>query len=377
MSPDIALTEGERRILDLLIEHDFTGDGCCPSQERLAALSFYTRQHVNRCIKGLERKGMVEIAKARRPGCKWSHNVYRTRHWNPHKRSDLLNRWRQIERARNARCDTERTAGPSRAHTSALIPLRKRVVGVPTSVVAGASNCARCGSEIRGSHMEQRECTRCRELETHLRQAQDKLAEREHELQGRELQLLRAGRVEVALRNQLKAGADENGELNAETQLVRAVLSHWREVCKGGSKRVGISLDGDRAKVVRRALRSLTTGDLEARGQRCLDAVSGLALRPYVGPRGRVATDSNGATRRDDVRYALMDEQHIEEHAAYWARAQGSDVRRKFEAWQGIALVAERHFELWRLAAREETLRRLEAEQDRSSTLFGVEGVAA
>lgn len=218
--------------------------------------------------------------------------------------------------------------------------------------------------------MEQRACSRCRDLETHLRQAQDKLTEREQELAGRELQLLRAGKVEVALRNQLKAGADENGELNAETQLVKAILLHWREVCKGGSKRVGISLDGDRAKIVRKALRSLTAGNLEVRGQRCLDAVSGLALRPYVGPRGRVATDSSGATRRDDIRYALMDEQHIEEHAGYWGRAQGSDVRRKFEAWQGIALVAERHFELWRQAAREEVRARLEQELAASGVLF-------
>lgn len=222
--------------------------------------------------------------------------------------------------------------------------------------------------------MEQRECSRCRDLETHLKNANADLADLGEQLAGRELQLRRAGQVEVALRNQLKAGADENGELTAETQMVRAILSHWRDVCKSGSKRVAISLDGDRAKVVKRALRTLTVGDLEQRGQICMDAVSGLALRPYVGPKGRVA---HGGTRRDDIRYALMDEQHIEEHRGYWLRAKGSEVQRKREAYLGIARVEERHFELWREAAREAAKARLLGERAESGVLFKEEGMAA
>jgi hypothetical protein len=225
--------------------------------------------------------------------------------------------------------------------------------------------------------MEQRACTRCQLLETHLRKAEADLVDLGEQLAGRELQLRRSGQAEVALRNQLKAATAREDEEGDEARAVRAVLVHWRDACKGGSKRVSIALDGERAKVVRRALRALTAGGLEERLQECLDAVSGLALRPYVGPRGRVATNANGATRRDDLRYALMDEQHIEEHRGYWLRAQGSDVRRKFEAWQGIARVADRHFELWRVASREAALARLLVERADGGVLFKDEGVAA
>lgn len=178
-------------------------------------------------------------------------------------------------------------------------------------------------------------CERC-----HLLEAQ--LAENQTALQGRELQLHRAGQVEVGLRNELTKVREES----PDAEMITAILVHWRTELRG-DKRAAINLTGKRAGVVRTALKSYTRGKQEERVQACMEAISGLALRPYVGVKGGRVPTGTPDRRFDDIEYALGSEKRIEDHRSYWQRAQASDVQRKLEAWQQITQVADRHFELW------------------------------
>jgi hypothetical protein len=113
---------------------------------------------------------------------------------------------------------------------------------------------------------------------------------------------------------------------------IAAILKLWRARCVAANQRnrVSIDLDGPRAALVRRALKTMVAGDRKERRRMCMDAVRGLSMRPYVGPQGRTG-DSNvrGTTKRNDIRYALMDEQHIEEHAGFWRALEATSLERK------------------------------------------------
>lgn len=163
---------------------------------------------------------------------------------------------------------------------------------------------------------------------------QEQFEQQAREIAGLQQQLRRAGAAEMALRNELaKVREDE-----PEAQEIRAVLNHWKR--RLGHPKAKCPLTGKRAKVVRAALRSHSLAEL-------LEAVDGLALRPFAGPHGRHAILKPGDRRYDDVEHALGDEKRIQEHREFWARAQASSIEQRLQAWQSVAAVEQRYFDLY------------------------------
>lgn len=142
---------------------------------------------------------------------------------------------------------------------------------------------------------------------------------------------------------------------------ITAILKLWRALCS--TKRSSIDLDGKRAAIARTALKSLTAADPDAtpeeqrrqRRRMCMDAVRGLALRPYV-----VNAQRKGAGTKDQryakIEHALGDEGRIEDHAGFYRMAQAKPSEWHEQAYCAAADVSTRWFDLWQSASYEAKL---------------------
>jgi hypothetical protein len=153
---------------------------------------------------------------------------------------------------------------------------------------------------------------------------------------------------EQALRRELK----QLRRSDPLAQDITAILKLWRALCS--TKRSSIDLDGDRAKVVRAALKSKVTGDRKEKRRMCMDAVRGLALRPYV-----VNAQRKGAGRPEQryakIEHALGDEGRIEDHASFYRMALGSSLEWKDAAWAAARSAEDRWMDLYVQAVFEES----------------------
>jgi hypothetical protein len=138
--------------------------------------------------------------------------------------------------------------------------------------------------------------------------AVDQLAEENAAL---DFKIRQAAKSEVALRKELaKQHADD-----PRSQQIREVMEYWVVVCHKSS-RTKIPIDGVRAQKVRSRLnQKFTVEDLKL-------AIDGAAAKPFVGPRGRVATNEPGTRREDDLELILRDEKYVERFQGYAREAQ-------------------------------------------------------
>jgi hypothetical protein len=120
-----------------------------------------------------------------------------------------------------------------------------------------------------------------------------------------------SARSEVALRKELsKMHADDPRSAD-----IREVLEYWIATCHKSS-RTKIPMDGVRAQKVRSRLnQKFTVEDLKL-------AIDGAAAKPFVGPKGRVATQEPGCRREDDLELILRDEKYVERFQGYAKEAQ-------------------------------------------------------
>lgn len=143
---------------------------------------------------------------------------------------------------------------------------------------------------------------------------------------------------------------------------VIAILRTWKTLL---APRASIDLEGARADIVRKALKTFTHGDRTQRRRTCMNAVRGLALRPYAGPRGRSASQEHGAQKRHEIRYALMDEEHIEEHAAFYLASLAKPLEWHDRAWTAAIDVEVRYrwmyFQAWKVQLRDQALAPVES----------------
>jgi hypothetical protein len=186
-------------------------------------------------------------------------------------------------------------------------------------------------------------CDRCHLLEGLLHDAETSMSAIGEEVQVLTRSLKTQGKQLIAAENNLKRAREED----PQSVSVKAILTHWRDTCKPTGSSVHIGLQTKRADIVRAALRSYTKGSPEDRVRICMEAISGLSLRPYAGPRGYAPTPAHGGVWRGEIKYALGDEECIERHRGYWLRAQEADVQRAYRAWKQMDRVAQEHFALW------------------------------
>lgn len=125
----------------------------------------------------------------------------------------------------------------------------------------------------------------------------------DYALADRECRRLR--REAEALRRQLREAREED----PKSQQIREVLDHWKRALNHPKAKT--TLDGARAqKVKARINQGFTVAQLKR-------AIDGCAYVPYVGPRGRQATEDHGAKRHDDIDLICRDETYVERFLRY------------------------------------------------------------
>jgi hypothetical protein len=159
---------------------------------------------------------------------------------------------------------------------------------------------------------------------------------------------------------------------------VMGILRTWKILL---APRASISVEGARADLARKALNVLTVGDpdnprpIGERRHLCIDAVRGLSLRQYVGPRGRSGDPYPGSQRRHELRYALMDEEHIEDHARFYRSTLARPVDHAWAAFKRAQEIQDRYFWLLMKAeSAEEARRRDEQELQAQPSLENASG---
>lgn len=205
-------------------------------------------------------------------------------------------------------------------------------------------------SESGSTEIEQLVCGRCQPLEALIDQYEatqlemgEVIARLEDELAGREGQLRSEGAKVTALKRELR----QVRESEPGAEVVEKVLEHWMKVTgrqgKAG-RRPSIEVAGKRGQTVKKALRlkDVRTGKAY-RPEDLMEALTGLGLLPYVGPKGRQRTDRNGAKRYDEVEHALGDETKIDRFVDHARRAAGvATSESMLQAWwQAAAMEAE------------------------------------
>lgn len=313
----------EQRILAWLEKADFTGTGCRHSQDTIAKATGCTRRTVIRAVQSLAADGRITVAKERRPGCKWLCNVYRVKAWNPQKRAGVLNVLAGIREAHQTQCHTERTATASRAHTTPQDPSSPRSV---------------CGC-ARGTHpISARRgyvCNDCRTL------AEQNAAQAE-ELSGALHTIRKLGAENSRLRGQTIHAGDD-----LKTANVWVILENWLWLCRGrkrGDKRGRLPLIDPGSK---RWTIAAKAEKREPEGVRaCVEAVEGLACKPFVTNHGR-SPQGRPSQRYDDIEYALKDETAVERCRKYRAEVLGATEGVLFAAWQQLAATEGLYWSLW------------------------------
>ena len=170
-------------------------------------------------------------------------------------------------------------------------------------------------------------CAKCAEKDEVIRTLSDQQAEQATEIAGLQLQLRRAGQAEVALRNQLNQATEADTEHDVE---IRTLCDAWKRLL--GHPKAKAPKTGKRWKVAKAALRHHSA-------EECMEAIQGLALLPYVGPKGRVATGDE-KQRFDDLEHCLGDETKVDRFRGYWLRAQEAaelGTEAMFDTWQKVS----------------------------------------
>jgi hypothetical protein len=318
----------EQRILHWLERADFTGTGCRHSQDTIAAATGCTRRTVIRATQTLAAKGLITVSKERRPGCKWLCNVYRVHAWNPHKRSGVLNVLAAIRESRQAQCHTERTTLPSRAQA-------------PTDLSFPQSQLhhKRLGSaRVTGR-------TARRSLMCDCRECAEKNALLTDELSG----ALHTVRKLGAENSRLRGGGPHNAPDDPKTVNVWIILENWMWLCRGRKRndrkpRLPVIDPGSkRWQIASRALKRESEGMIA-----CIEAIEGLACRPYVidTPPFRSAS-GRPSQRKDDIEYALKDETQVEKARMWRAETLGASEPALWHAYQAAEASAFLYGVLW------------------------------
>jgi hypothetical protein len=312
----------ERRILAWLERADFDGTGCRHSQDTIAKAVGYSREHVNRCLRQLAKTGRIRVEKERRPGCKWPCNVYHLPAWNPNKRASVLNVLKAIRDQRNAGHHTERTARPRR---------------VPTPP---SPRCRHYHCSGRGKHQisaRRAMCNDCRDLSEQNAKLTDELSGALHAVR-------KLGAENVKLRG----ASVHSPESDIKTANVWIVLENWLWLCRGRKRNDGkgrlplIDPGSTRWTIASRAIKREPEGV-----HACLEAIEGLAAKPYViSGQGRSAT-GRPSQRVDDIQYALKDETTVERCRRYRAEVLGASEAVLFHAWQACSATDHFYFVAW------------------------------
>jgi len=124
---------------------------------------------------------------------------------------------------------------------------------------------------------------------------------------------------------------------------VRAVLRFWQRQL---SPRSSIDLEGKRADVVRKALRSLTHGTRSERRHTCIEAIAGVALRPYDAGYGKRTADPAKGKKRVSVEHIFASEERIEAYAELYRDTLRRPREWNLMAWQAASQVQDRYFRL-------------------------------
>lgn len=344
-----SLPKGERRLLDIIERCDFTGNGCYPTQKELTFLAgFKNHRYTSRLVKQLEAKGFLVIEKRRRPGCKWLHNVYHVRDWNPQVRQGTCNLRREWPRVR---AEQEACAAQSGLERTATAVVGSYAPGTSPSVNP-FKRCQHAAGASR-SRIARRPCVcrQCKELEADLAETRQLLAKAHDDLMGQTQTVTVQGKEIGKLKRELSS------ETTPLAQDVRRVLEFWQRK----HPRANIDPAGSRAKVVRGAMKLghtdpplacpvhdlLADGEKRDKDARCtvadelIEALEGLALMPFVGPHGRCAEGGRGTRRFDGIEYALTDrksggpsEATIERFRGYARRAKLAPSEKLLVAYQ-------------------------------------------
>lgn len=346
------LTKGEQRVLEIIKRCDFTGEGCYPTQDELAFLTDYKRPYVNACVKSLERKGRLRIEKRRRPGCKWSHNVYFVRDWSPNVRRGICN-LRRAFRDSKSRCfvassDTERTARLSRAQAPGVNPFLTAPVsrscgreGAKTTIRRFRLQEAR-RRHLQTVHIADLTCPHCAEKQQELEQKAEiiqKLARENSELAEKYLGATAAaeaaGRAAVAA----KAQRTKQAKQEAKLEQVREVVEHWRSHRPRTGEEFGEP--GTKSfEVIEKAL-VLMAKDPDGPVKACCEAIDGLHMAPYQAYDERFTRPGKGRKLRNEVQHALGDEQRIERCRRIVRTANQRGARWTFEMWRVLCEVEQ------------------------------------
>lgn len=358
MTFTIATTAAERRVLHAIATAIFhEEEGCRHGQQMIALRAGCSREHANRCIRSLERKGLLYVTKPRKRGecC-----TYHVRDWNPPCRNDVIDecrvlraRFRRRQAALRGEGHTKGTAGGCRAQTAVAHPpsvpethchyrtpeiriAKRRSVTVPDDE----------GKLFHGDVV----CLRCRQLEQQIEaqrakwQQQLQIVARTLEEEGEkraaaEHQARRSGMAELAARRELARALEDE----PQAEEITTVLQHWQN--KLGHPKANIKLAGKRAGVVRKSMRlGHTDPPLENVLDELLEAIDGLALFPYVGP-GRKPTGTP-KERYDDVEHALRDEATIERFRGYARRGRDATPEAIKTVWQRVCATEHAYYEL-------------------------------
>lgn len=103
--------------------------------------------------------------------------------------------------------------------------------------------------------------------------------------------------------SRLKTELEKLWNRHVPTKELEEVFQHWLVAMGKNPKRT--KLTKDRVKLIREGVKSWGVDG-------CKQAIDGLASRPWVGNRGRSAERYPGATKRDDIEYALSTAKRFE-----------------------------------------------------------------
>jgi hypothetical protein len=158
-------------------------------------------------------------------------------------------------------------------------------------------------------------CTRCQDQAVRISELEAALRSLSDELEARSVELAGARSTQITLERQitkLRTDLSRAAEDDPKSKEILSILVHWR--VSTGHTKARIPLTGARAKLARSALRTYKAAEL-------MEAISGLALLPYVCNGKRVAY-GHSTERYDQLDHCIGDEKRIENNRRTYLRAQ-------------------------------------------------------
>lgn len=190
------------------------------------------------------------------------------------------------------------------------------------------------------------DCTHCATLTEVIATTEAANAEQRDQIIALNRSLAAAVRREDAAKGKL---TKEHTEAT-EAKVIYACLDVWERCCWAGNGKPKLTITGERAGRVRKAL------GWEFVQRDICDAFQGLGLLPYRDQyNNRSATPKPGFKRAADVVEALRDEARVERFRDYYRRVQATPADRLREEWEQSAAVTDLLFvELLRARSLEE-----------------------